>query len=67
MFLIISDYPDRGLFWVRLELRSAPHTKIFVSTAHLPWAGCTTELQTGVNQRIQAAIKVYFVHNMHTN
>eukprot|EP01039_Chlorochromonas_danica_P000446 gene446-480_t len=56
--LEMADYPDRGLFWVRLALRSDPSKTLFVSTAHFPWVGCEAEIESGVNQRILAATKV---------
>ena len=49
--LAIEDYPDRGLFWIRLSLKSKPEITIFLSTAHFPWVGCNTEIATGMNQR----------------
>jgi endonuclease/exonuclease/phosphatase family metal-dependent hydrolase len=55
--LDIIDYPRRSLFWVRLSLRAQPYLTLFVSTAHLPWPGCPTELRTGMNQRIPAVLK----------
>ncbi len=54
----MSEYPHRGLFWVRLTLKSNPSQVIFVSTAHFPWVGCDKEIETGMNQRIVAALKV---------
>lgn len=42
---------------MRLALRSNPEQVIFVSTAHFPWSGCNAELESGVNQRIPAAMK----------
>lgn len=56
--LEMADYPHRGLFWVRLALKTDPSKTIFVSTAHFPWVGCQAEIETGVNQRILAASKV---------
>ena len=56
--LEIEDHPNRGLFWVRLSLKSNPSTTIFCSTAHFPWVGCDAELATGMNQRIPASTKV---------
>jgi hypothetical protein len=53
--LEIEDYPDRGLFWVRLSLRAHPTLTVFLCTAHFPWVGCNAELVTGMNQR--------FLHN----
>ena len=49
--LEMEDYPNRGLFWVRLSLRANPVIKIFLSTAHFPWVGCDAELSSGMNQR----------------
>ena len=49
--LEIEDHPNRGLFWVRLSLRSHPTLKIFLCTAHFPWVGCNAELASGMNQR----------------
>jgi endonuclease/exonuclease/phosphatase family metal-dependent hydrolase len=54
----ISEYPLRGLFWVRLCLKDDPKRTIFFSTAHFPWVGNRIEIETGVNQRIQAAVNV---------
>lgn len=54
--LEMSGYPLRGLFWVRLALRSNPSKVMFFSTAHFPWVGCDKEVETGVNQRIIAAV-----------
>lgn len=48
----IEDHPNRGLFWVRLVVKRIPSITVFVSTAHFPWAGCATEIETGMNQRI---------------
>lgn len=56
--LEMPDYPLRGLFWVRLALVHDPSKVIFMSTAHFPWVGCETEIETGVNQRILSAVKV---------
>lgn len=56
--LDMSDHPHRGLFWVRLLLKENTDKSIFVSTAHFPWVGCQTEIESGVNQRILAATKV---------
>lgn len=56
--LEMEDYPNRGLFWVRLALKSNPAQTLFCSTAHFPWVGCDTELATGMNQRIPAATKL---------
>ncbi len=56
--LEMEDYPNRGFFWVRLEILSQPGLTIFVSTAHFPWAGCHAELETGMNQRIPATHRV---------
>lgn len=52
------DYPNRALFWIRLQVKAQPHIKLFVATVHFPWQGCPQELVTGVNQRIPAAVKV---------
>lgn len=46
------EYPNRGLFWARLQSISHESIRIVVSTVHLPWAGCKTELETGVNMRV---------------
>mmetsp|Transcript_2674 Transcript_2674/g.2852 ORF Transcript_2674/g.2852 Transcript_2674/m.2852 type:complete len:258 (-) Transcript_2674:179-952(-) len=54
----MDDYPLRGLFWVRLSLKDDSKKTVFFSTAHFPWVGSETEIQTGVNQRIPAALKV---------
>lgn len=54
----MEDYPLRGLFWVRLSLKSDPKQTIFFSTAHFPWVGSAKEIQTGTSQRIPAALKV---------
>lgn len=51
-------YPNRNLFWVRLAVKAKPSLKVFFSTAHFPWAGHDYEIETGVNQRIPAAMKV---------
>ena len=53
----MEDYPLRGLFWVRLALKDTKKT-VFFSTAHFPWVGAQTEVETGINQRIRAALKV---------
>ena len=50
-YLEIEDYPERGLFWVRLSLRTHPTMTVFLCTAHFPWVGCNAELATGINQR----------------
>ncbi len=55
--LNMDDHPDRGLFWARFELLHKPIT-FFVATVHMPWPGCPTELETGMNQRICTTIKV---------
>lgn len=55
--LDMDDHPDRGLFWARFEILEKPIT-FFVSTVHMPWAGCATEIETGMNQRIPCTIKV---------
>jgi hypothetical protein len=55
--LALEGYPDRCLFWARLCIKGTD-MKIFVSTAHFPWAGDERELRTGVNARIPAAMKV---------
>jgi endonuclease/exonuclease/phosphatase family metal-dependent hydrolase len=54
----ITNYPNRCLFWVRLAVRANPTLRVFFSTAHFPWAGDSYEIETGVNQRIPAALKV---------
>eukprot|EP01033_Poteriospumella_lacustris_P009595 gene9595-6868_t len=56
--LEMPDYPLRGLFWARLALVDDPSKVVFVSTAHFPWVGCDSEIETGVNQRIVTAVKV---------
>lgn len=56
--LDLIDYPHRGLFWVRLALKGDPSKTIFLSTAHFPWVGSPTEIETGVNQRFTATLKV---------
>lgn len=56
--LEIKDYIYRDLAWVRLALKFKPEKKLFFSTAHFPWSGCESEIDSGVNQRIQATHKV---------
>lgn len=56
--LEIDDHPERCLFWARLSVKSNPKVTFFVSTAHFPWVGCPKELETGMNQRIPAALRV---------
>mmetsp|Transcript_23737 Transcript_23737/g.21602 ORF Transcript_23737/g.21602 Transcript_23737/m.21602 type:complete len:313 (-) Transcript_23737:85-1023(-) len=56
--LNIQDYPMRSLFWVRLSVRINPSIVMFISTCHLPWSGCSTELSTGINQRIPACYRI---------
>lgn len=56
--LDLIGYPDRALFWVRLAVKSNPSLRVFFSTAHFPWAGDSYEIETGINQRIPAAMKV---------
>ena len=56
--LEIDDYPNRGLFWLRLQVLANPLITAFFSTAHLPWAGSITEIETGINQRIVVTHKV---------
>ena len=53
-----DEYPLRGLFWTRLELKSNTSIKFVVSTAHFPWAGSKTEISTGINQRIITTYQV---------
>lgn len=48
-----SEYPGRGLFWVRLSLKNQPNNEFIVSTSHLPWVGSNKEITTGINQRIE--------------
>ena len=40
----IPDNPNRGLFWVRLSVKSNPKITFFASTVHFPWCGCETEV-----------------------
>ena len=54
----ITNYPNRCMFWVRLAVRANPSYKVFFSTAHFPWAGDDYEVETGMNQRIPAALKI---------
>lgn len=49
------EYPGRGLFWVRLALKSQPNNEFIVSTSHLPWVGSNKEIITGINQRIECS------------
>ncbi len=56
--LDIEDYPHRGLFWARFELLDNPKVRFFVSTVHMPWSGCSKEIETGMNQRIPVTLKV---------
>jgi len=56
--LDMPDYELRGLFWVRLAIKSNPTKTVFFSTAHFPWAGNRIEIETGINQRISASMKV---------
>lgn len=56
--LDMTDYPKRGLFWVRLAARANPRITFQVATVHLPWVGAPTELATGVNQRIPICAKL---------
>lgn len=55
--LELEEYPKRGLFWIRLAVKANPEFKLFVSTVHFPWVGNQIEIQTGMNQRIPAALK----------
>ena len=43
---------------MRLVVKANPALKVFFSTAHFPWAGDSYEIETGINQRIPAALKV---------
>lgn len=54
----LKEYPNRGLFWARLEVIANPSVKIFIGNAHFPWTGCETEINTGINQRIASTYKV---------
>lgn len=56
--LALAGYPNRCMFWVRLAVKANPSIKVFFSTAHFPWAGDSFEIETGINQRIPAAMKV---------
>lgn len=56
--LHVKEYPLRCLFWARLVAKSNTDIKLFCSTVHFPWAGCETELRTGINQRIGCSYKV---------
>lgn len=56
--LNLHGYPNRSLFWARLAVKANPSLKFFVSTAHFPWVGDSYELETGMSQRIPAAMKV---------
>ena len=53
-----DEYPDRGLFWVRLQSLSDENIRFVASTVHLPWMGCKRELHTGVNMRVVALTPV---------
>ena len=50
--LDMADYPNRGLFWLRLRVRAHPDRTIFFCTCHMPWPGCAAEVSSGVNQRL---------------
>ena len=65
----ITDHPHRGLFWARFGVigreqqehgaqTTKPITTFVVSTVHMPWPGCPTEISTGVNQRVVCAQRV---------
>lgn len=56
--LDLEEHPLRGFFWVRLRLKSETGQTVFFSTAHFPWVGSQLEIETGVNQRIHATVKV---------
>ena len=58
--LDMPDLPDRGLFWVKLDsaCRTESFPPIILSTAHMPWLGCSTEVASGVNVRIEITKKV---------
>jgi endonuclease/exonuclease/phosphatase family metal-dependent hydrolase len=56
--LDMVDYPERGVFWVRLGVRANPRLTFLAATVHFPWVGAPTELSTGVNQRIPACAKL---------
>jgi len=62
--LQMEDHKLRGLFWARLVVKGVPQVSggqplsLFVSTVHLPWVGCKSELRTGINQRIPATMNI---------
>ncbi len=58
--LDIPDLPDRALFWVKLASTCATESfpPIMLSTAHMPWAGCHTEVTSGINIRIDITRKI---------
>jgi endonuclease/exonuclease/phosphatase family metal-dependent hydrolase len=47
----IEEYPNRRLFWTRLEVADRP-TKFFVGNVHLSDPGLPTELDEGRNTRV---------------
>lgn len=63
--LCMPDHPERGMFWVQLSLNARPDVTMFVTTAHLPWKGCATEVATGVDQRrVTTALAVDFLRGV---
>lgn len=53
-----ETYPERGLLWARLSVRADPRIKFMVSTVHMPWGGCESELTSGINQRIPTTLAI---------
>ena len=56
--LEMEDYPERGLFWVRLTAKCDPSVTFLVCTVHMPEASCDEEVATGVNVRIKTTLSV---------
>ena len=54
----MTDHPNRGLFWVKLQSKENPGVVIFASTAHFPWSGSAQETEFYMNQRIPCCLKV---------
>ena len=50
----IEEYPDRRLFWVRLQIVDRP-TTVFVGDVHLSDPGLAVELEEGRNNRVVEA------------
>jgi len=54
----LNLYPNRGVYWVRLESKQNPSIVFLICTCHLPWVGDHDEILSGVNQRIAITLNM---------